>query len=130
VVDENQNITTSSVYKLDVENVDEVNRWNMISFGFLVLTMIILIAILYVGQNILKKRMEGVESEDRFSVLGPVGRKRYLTDDEESTLKVNVEKNWRYIVVGAIVLVSIIAVVILVITGDAEILFNHFLEGK
>lgn len=130
VVDENENITTSSIYILNVENVEEVNTWNMISFMFLVVTMIILIAILYAGQNILKKRMDGVESEDRFSVLGPVGRKRYLTDEEDASMSVKVERNWRYILVGGIILIALITALYFILSGDGETLFNHFLEGK
>ena len=104
--------------------------WNTISVIFLVVTMLILIAILYVGQMILNKRMEGVESEDRFSVLGPVGRKRYLTDKEDDRIKIKPEMNWKYIVVGGIIIVAVAVSIYYIITGEAGVLFEHFLEGK
>ena len=130
VEDENQNITTSSVDKLIIENVNSVKTWNMISVIFLVVTMIILLAVLYVGQAILSKRMEGVESEDKFSVLGPVGRKRYLTEKEDDRIKIKPEMNWKYIVVGGIIIVAVAVSIFYIITGEAGVLFEHFLEGK
>ncbi|MGA1820297.1 MAG: hypothetical protein ACMUHU_04730 [Thermoplasmatota archaeon] len=130
VVDEVGEITRSSVYRLEVENVSEIERWNLISVLFLTASMIIVVSVLYFGQNILKRRMEGVESRDRFSVLGPVGRKRFLTDNENVDLKKVPEAKWKYIMVGSVVLVCTAVSVYLIISGDAATLIEHFLEGK
>ncbi|MGA1793356.1 MAG: hypothetical protein ACMUHM_05350 [Thermoplasmatota archaeon] len=130
VVDEDGEITRSSVYKLEVENVSEIERWNLISVVFLLVSMIIVILVLYLGQNILKKRMDGVESNDRFSVLGPVGRKRFLTDEENHGIKKVPERGWKYIIVGSIIIICVGISAYLIISGDAATLFEHFLEGK
>jgi hypothetical protein len=130
VVDEDDEVTRSSIYKMEVEDVGSVEKWNMISVIFLVGTMLLLISVLYVGQSILKKRMEGVESDDRFSVLGPVGRKRYLTDEEHDLIKRRPEANWKYYLVIGLVTVLIVVSVIFILTGDAGTLFEHLLEGK
>jgi hypothetical protein len=130
VKDEKDEITRSSVYKLEVEDVGAVQMWNTISVVFLVVTMLILIAILYTGQTILNKRMEGVESEDRFSVLGPVGRKRYLTDKEDDKIQIKPEMNWKYMVAGGLIIIFIFVFIFFIVNGEADTLFKHFLEGK
>jgi hypothetical protein len=130
VTDEKGEVTRSSIYRLEVEDVGEVEKWNMISALFLIVSMLVLIGLLYVGQNILTKRMEGVESEDRFSVLGPVGRKRYLTDEENEKIRYTPEMNWKYITVGVIIIIALGVSIFFIITGDATVLFDHFLEGK
>jgi hypothetical protein len=130
VTDEYGNTTTSSVQGIAMEDEERVSFYNTISVVFLVITMTGLLLILYGSQRVLKRRMDGVESEDRFSVLGPVGRKRMLTDTESGKISVIPEKNWKFIVVGIVAILMIGTFALLLLTGDAGDLFDHFLEGK
>ncbi len=130
VKDENDKATTSQVYRIDVEDTSAVQMLNMISFIFLVVTLIILVFILYISHNVMAKKRLGDEEKDSFSVLGPIGRKRFLTRDETEKFQIRQESIIPVIVIGIIILILIIVTVVLAITGSADELFTHILDGK
>ena len=130
VTDENGDTTTSSVYQVEVEDTQAVERLNMISFIFLFVSLAILVALLYGGQTIMQKgRIKG-EDEDRFEVLGPVGRKRFLTMEERGRIKINQDRLMPYIVISLVIVLALAVSIALIISGDAKELIDHFLEGK
>lgn len=130
VTDENGNTTTSSIHRYKVENVGRVDRLNGISFIFLFVSTALLILVLIGGQNLFRKFHNAPEESDNFSVLGPVGRKRFPPPFYRKEKRMKADTYLPYVIIIVIVVASLIAVAYSVISGDAAELFRHLLDGK
>jgi hypothetical protein len=129
VTDERGELTTSSVRYSQVEDTAKVDTLNMISFLFLAIGMVIVISGLAIGYKVYEKRSSSPDKDDNFTVLGSIGRKRFLTIGEAGNIDVKKESNISYIIVVALIVLALIAAIIGLINGQAAELFDHFLEG-
>lgn len=129
VTDERGELTTSSVRHTQVENTDRVDTLNMASFLFLIVGMVVLIAGLVLGYIVTQKRKNTPDKDDNFTVLGSIGRKRFLTVGEAGHMDVKKESNLAYIIVIVVIVIALAAAVVGIVTGQAAELFDHFLEG-
>jgi hypothetical protein len=129
VTDERGDTTTSSVRQVRVEDTGKVHLLNLISFLIVGAGMILVVlSLIFIYRWSERKRIEA-EQEDRFTVLGSFGRKRYMTEQEKSNYSVVKRNNWFYVIIFAVITIALFCVLIGILTGDAARLFEHFREG-
>lgn len=130
VLDEAENSTVSSAYHVEVENIGEVEFFNTLSFIFLLVSFSVFLVVIYTLHSIHQRRTDHKQDQDSFNVLGPIGRKRYMTDIEADSANIKKDGNLAYVIVGAIILSALVLIIVMIITGQAAVLFDHLLEGK